>query len=160
VKSNPSIYRLREALDYYRSVAGVSWTICKNAEPGDILFVGQSGEEAGIYAKAIVADHATPEEVNDDFWVDPAGTRVSAWMAPIEGLTPMRHPLLESYLRAFPVLERAARWLHCQGKARHLSDEEGEASLRFIYPDDCGNKREFSQFSWVKICRKTCAAMC
>jgi len=131
-KSNPKIYKLREALDYYRGIADISWTICKNAEPGDFLFIGQSGEEAGIYAKAIVADYTTFKELNDDFFIIPASVRKVAWVAPIEGLTPMRHPILESYLLAFPALEKVAKWLHCQGTTHHLSDEEGEALLRFV----------------------------
>lgn len=131
-KSNPSIYRLREALDYYRGVGDVSWTICKNAKPGDILFIGQSGEEAGIYAKAIVADYPTEENVDDNFWVDPGGAGVRAWMAPIEGLVPMKYPVLEPLLRKFPDLERVVKWLHRQGKACYLDDEEGEALLRFV----------------------------
>jgi len=131
-KSNPNIYKLREALDYFRSVADVSWTICKDAKDGDILFIGQSGKEAGIYAKAFVADCATFEEPNDDFFIDLTGARKRAHVAPIESLALMKHPILEHHLKAFPTLERVAKWLHCEGKCCHLSDEEGEALLRFV----------------------------
>jgi hypothetical protein len=131
-KSNPDVYKLREALDYYRSVTDVSWTICKDAKPSDILFIGLSGEKAGIYAKAIVAGNPTFEELDDDFFINLKGARKLAWVARLWGLVPMKHPILEHHLKAFPVLERVAKWLHCQGKARHLSDEEGKALLRFI----------------------------
>jgi len=133
-KSNPNTYKLREALDYYHSDLDISWTICKDAKDGDILFIGQSGKAAGIYAKACVVADATLEEVelDDDFFIDLAGARKRAHIAPIESLALMKHPILEHHLKAFPTLERVAKWLHCEGKCCHLSDEEGEALLRFV----------------------------
>jgi len=135
-KSNPNVYQIREALDYYRSVADVSWTICKDAKPGDILFIGQSGKEAGIYAKAIVTGDTFKAPYDFHFWLDPEEARKSAWFAPLESLVLMKHPILETALetasRAFPELKRVVKWLHSQGKVRLLSDEEGKALLRFV----------------------------
>ena len=132
-KSNPNVYKLQDALNYYRNVADVSWTICKDAELGDILFIGQSGEEAGIYAKAIVADYACFEAPDDPrFWVNPEGARKAAWMAPLESLNLIEPPILEENLRATPKLGWVVEWLHRQGKACHLTDEKGEAIDRLI----------------------------
>ena len=132
-KSNPQVYKLRDALVYYRSHPDIEphWTICKHAEPGDILFIGKSGESAGIYAKAIVASTTEKEELGDKFWVNPeevAGKLVYA--AAIESLAPMRAS--EPLLRRFSELERVAEWLRSQGAVLYLTDEEGEALLRFV----------------------------
>ena len=134
-KSNPQVYKLREALSYYRSTPDIDvyWTTPKYAEPGDILFIGQSGEKAGIYAKTIVASSPTREELDDKFWVNPeevAGKLVYA--AAIESLALMRTPILEPLLGRFSELERVAKWLHLQGAVLYLTDEEGEALLRFV----------------------------
>lgn len=132
-KSNPDRYRLQDALSYYRSVSDVSWTICKDAEPGDILFIGQSGEQAGIYTRAIVASTTTFEAPDDHpFFVNPEDARKLAWMAPLESLDLIEHPVLERRLKAILVLERVAKWLHLQGAVRRLTDEEGEAIDRLI----------------------------
>jgi len=131
-KSNPNVYKLRDALNFYRGISDVSWTTCKDAEPGDILFIGQSGEEAGIYARAIVASTTTLEAPDDNFFVNPEDARKLAWMATLEPFENLKHPLLEHNLKAILILERVVKLLHLQGTAYHLTEEEGEAIDRLI----------------------------
>ena len=132
-KSNPRVYKLREALTYYRSHPEIElyWTVPKHVNSGDILFIGQSGKDAGIYAVAIIASIPTLEALGDDFFVDP-DIRITAWVARIESLTEKPHPALELSLKAFPILVRVAKWLRSQGAVRYLTDEEGEAIVRFV----------------------------
>jgi len=132
-KSNPNIYKLQDALNFYRGIPDVNWTTCKDAKPGDILFIGQAGEEAGIYARAIIASTTTFEAPEDHpFFVNPKDARKLAWMAPLEPFENLRHPILEPNLLAIPELKRIAKWLHLQGAVCHLSDEEGEAIDKLI----------------------------
>ena len=132
-KSNPNVYKLRDALDFYQGMSDISWTTCKHAKPGDILFIGQAGEEAGIYARAIVASTTILEAPDDHpFFVNPEDARKLAWMAPLEPFENLKHPILEYNLKAILILERIAKWLHLQGAACHLTDEEGEAIDRLI----------------------------
>ena len=136
-KSNPNVYKLRDALTFYRGMSDVSWTTCKPAKPGDILFIGQSGEEAGIYAREIVASTTTfeaPLEEPDHlpFFVNPEDARKLAWMALLEPFENLKHPILEHNLKAILILERVAKLLHIQGAAYHLTEEGGEAIDRLI----------------------------
>ena len=132
-KSNPNVYKLRDALNSYRGMSDISWTTCKHAKPSDILFIGQSGEEAGIYARAIVASTTTFEAPDDHpFFVNPEDARKLAWMAPLEPFENLKHPILEHNLKAILILERVVKLLHLQGAAYHLTEEEGEAIDRLI----------------------------
>ena len=136
-KSNPNVYKLRDALDSYRGMSDISWTTCKHAKPGDILFIGQSGEEAGIYAREIVASTTTfeaPLEEPDHlpFVVNPEDVSKLAWMALLEPFENLKHPILEHNLKAILILERIAKWLHLQGAVRRLTEEQGEAIDRLI----------------------------
>ncbi len=133
-KSNPNVYKLQDAVNFYRGMSDVSWTTCKDAEPSDILFIGQSGEEAGIYARAIVASTTTLEAPNDNFFVNPEDARklALAWMAPLEPFENLKHPILEHNLKAILILERVVKLLHLRRTAYHLTEEEGEAIDRLI----------------------------
>ncbi len=43
-KSNPNVYRLQDALNFYHNELGeMSWTVVKQAKRGDTLYIGQSG---------------------------------------------------------------------------------------------------------------------
>ncbi len=131
-KSNPRVYKLQEALGYYRGLPNVCWTICKNATSGDIIFIGQSGSEAGIYAKAIVASTPSFQEPDDKFWINRKDAIKPMWMAPLSYFVIHRLPVLERSLKMVPELTAVVKWLHSQGGTRHLNDAEGEALLRFI----------------------------
>ncbi len=134
VKSNPNVYKLLDALN--RNASDVEmWTACKDAERDDTLFIGLSGEGAGIYARATVASTPTLETPDDEFWVDPAGPRKPTWMsrlATFENFS--QHPVLERILTAIPALSRVSKLLHSQGSAYYLTDEEGRAIDSLISP--------------------------
>lgn len=134
IKSNPNLYKLLDALNIYRNAADVGmWTACKDAKPGDTLFIGQAGEKAGIYARATVASTPTLETPDDEFWVNPAGVRKPTWMSRLAAFENFRHhPLLEQNLIVIPVLRRVSKLLHIQGAVYHLRKEEGEAIDRLI----------------------------
>ena len=124
-KSNPRVYKLQEALIHYRGLPDVYWTICKDAEIGDIIFIGQSGSEAGIYAKAIVASIPSLQEPDDKFWVNIKDTKEPMWMAHLSTLVIHRHPVLERILKTVPLLTAVVKWLHSQGAGINNPDVLG-----------------------------------
>lgn len=140
-KSNPNKWRLK---DYLRDLDtdDTEWypewwsDVCKDTKPGDTLFIGVSGEEAGIYAKATIASLPCFRTIDEEYAVPP-GSAKQRLGADIEidsfrNLIIHPPPVLESDLLRIPELKRIARWLHIQGAACHLTEEEGEAIDRLI----------------------------
>lgn len=129
-KSNPDTFRLQ---DYLATDPEESrWTVCKDAEPGDTLFIGLSGEEAGIYAKATITSPPTYGGEDPDFWISPEEAKKPRWRAEIEFSQIRRYPILEQNLMAISELKRMSKLLHRQGAACHLTEEEAEAIDRLI----------------------------
>jgi len=130
-KSNPNTFRLQ---DYLATCPTESrWTVCKDAKPGDTLFIALAGEEAGIYATATITSTPTPGPEGPDFWVSPEEAAKPRWRAEIEFSRGwIRCPMLEENLVAIPELKRIAKLLHRQGAACHLTEEEAEAIDRLI----------------------------
>ena len=129
-KSNPNIFRLQEFL--VASPEEARWTVCKDAEVGDTLFIGLSGKEAGIYATATITKLPTYGGEDPDFWIDPKEAAKPRWRAEIKFSRILRSPILKRSLIAIPELERKAKWLNLQGAACHLTEEEAEAIDRLI----------------------------
>ncbi len=129
-KSNPNTFRLQ---DYLAEDPRESrWTVCKDAEPGDTLFIGLSGEEAGIYAMATITSNPILGPEEPDFWISPEEARKPRWRAEIEFSLIRRYPILEQNLMAISELKRVSKLLHRQGAACHLTEEEAEAIDRLI----------------------------
>lgn len=134
-KVNPDRYKLDEALNDYSNNSGeLSWTICRNALPGNILLITSSGNHAGIYAKAKVLSKPTLEFPDDEYWIDLNDTSrsIRTWMATITPLEVLTPSILEGELRQFPDLVPFAKWLHIQGKNRYISDNETSALKRLL----------------------------
>jgi len=127
-KSNPSIFKIEACLEDWlasRSTEGY-WSICKDAKPGDILFIGASGKAAGIYAKAVVESPATFKPGEPDFWVSAERAGKPMWRADIRILKNLvGKQKTDRYLETIPNLMRVARWLHIQGQSCHLTQLEG-----------------------------------
>ena len=129
-KSNPDTFRLQDYLA--TSPKESRWTVCKDAKPGDTLFIGLSGEEAGIYAKATITSSPTYGGEVPDFWVNPEEAKKPRWRAEILFSTIRRRPILEQNLAAISELKRASKLLHRQGATCHLTEEEAVAMDRLI----------------------------
>jgi len=129
-KSKPDIFRLQPFLA--TSPEDARWTVCKDAEIGDTLFIGLSGKEAGIYATAAIISLPTYGGEAPDFWEDRIEAAKPRWRAEIEFRQILHSPLLVHSLAAAPELKRIARWLHIQGAACHLTEEEAEALNRLV----------------------------
>ncbi len=128
-KSNPNTFRLKDYLATHPTDS--RWTICKNAKAGDTLYIGLSGSEAGIYAKATVTLKPIFAGEDSDFWVSPEEAAKQRWRTDIE-ISQIRSPILERNLITIPELKRVAKWLHLQGGACHLTEKEAEALDRLI----------------------------
>jgi hypothetical protein len=67
-KSNPNIEYLRglevNAPDWWSDV-------CRDTKPGDVLFIGISGTDAGIYARAIIISYPRWDTPDPEFYVNP-----------------------------------------------------------------------------------------
>ena len=130
-KSNPNTFRLQDYLTTFPPES--RWTVCKDAKPGDTLFIGLAGEEAGIYATAIVTSRPIFAGEDPDFWILPEEARKPRWRANINLSQNLIHcPLLEQALMAIPELKRVGKLLHRQGAACHLTEEEADAIDRLI----------------------------
>lgn len=130
-KSNLNTFRLQDFLATRPMEA--RWTICKDAKPGDTLFIGLAGEEAGIYATATVTSPPTYGGEAPDFWVDPEEAAKPRWRADINiSENRVYSPIPEQNLVTIPELKRIAKWLHLQGASCHLTEEEAEAIDRLI----------------------------
>ncbi len=137
-KSNPKKWRM---LDYLRRMQLVTdelpdwWSdVCNDAEPGDTLFIGISGPDAGIYAKATIISTPYSDTPDDEFYVNPKDLveRLGAYIDIDSFRNLVDIPILESKLMEIPALRHVAKWLHVQGSRRKLTDEEGEALNRLI----------------------------
>ena len=132
-KSNPNTFRLQDYLAHSPIPTESRWTVCKDAKPGDTLFIGLAGEEAGIYAKATITLTPTKGGEDPDFWIYPEEARKPRWRAEIElSQNRVNRPILEQNLMAIPELKRISKWLHLQGAACHLTEEEAEALNKLI----------------------------
>ncbi|MCL0094918.1 EVE domain-containing protein [Dehalococcoidales bacterium] len=70
-KSNPNTFRLQDYLQVISPTEESRWTVCKDATPGDTLFIGLAGKEAGIYARATITSDPIFRGDDPDFWIDP-----------------------------------------------------------------------------------------
>lgn len=131
-KSSPRIWKTREYLRGLDIDMPDWWSdVCKDVQPGDTLFIGVSGEEAGIYARATIVSRARPDTPDREFYVNPKDVKERLG-ADIDGnsfrnLLREGRPILEDRLNAIPQLGRVARWLHVQGGCCRLSLGECEA---------------------------------
>ncbi len=117
-KSNPSIWRTQEYLRSLGTNAPDWWSdVCKDAEPGDVLFIGISGKDAGIYAKATIRSHPHPDTPDLEFYVNPEDIheRLGADIDSDSFQNRVNRPILETRLMEIPELKRVAKWLHAQG---------------------------------------------
>lgn len=131
-KSNPKIWK---TLDYLkaldRNVPDWWSDVCKDAEPGDILFIGIAGKDAGIYAKATVISCLRWDTPDREFYVNPKdikerlGADIDA--DSFRNLVLEHQPILEARLTEIPELRRVAKWLHVQGARCRLTEDEAEA---------------------------------
>ena len=129
-KSNPNTFRLQ---DYLAEDPKESrWTVCKDAKPGDTLFIGLSGKEAGIYATATITSSPTYGGEDPDFWISSEEARKPRWRAEIKFSTIRSYPIPEQNPAAISELKRISKLLHRQGAACHLTEEEVEAIDRLI----------------------------
>lgn len=130
-KSNPNVFRLQDFLA--TPLEGSRWTVCRDAKPGDILFIGLAGEEAGIYARATITAPPIHRGEDPDFWIDPKEAAKPRWRADIEfSINRVQSPILEQNLAAIPELKRIAKWLHLQGASCHLTEQEAQLLNRLI----------------------------
>lgn len=130
-KSNPNTFRLQDYLA--TSPTESRWTVCKDAKPGDSLFVGLAGKKAGIYAKATITSIPTFGGEDPDFWISPEEAAKPRWRADIEfSENRINRPILGKDLMAVPELKRIAKWLHRQGAACHLTEDEARALNRLV----------------------------
>jgi len=133
-KSNPNTFRLRDYLASLPALPTESrWTVCKDAKPGDTLVIGLSGKEAGIYAAATITSLPTFGGEDPDFWVSPEEAAKPRWRADIKFFQNLiQCPIPEQNLMASPELKRVAKWLHLQGAACYLTEEEARALNKLI----------------------------
>jgi len=124
-KSNPG--KAFKVQEYLRANPKESrWTVLRQTKIFDTLFIGQSGNEAGIYAVATVTSEPAygPEEP-DEFWNDPEQAKKPRWRANVRfNKNLVRSLILEDVLRKDLRLLRVADWLHRQGAVLKLSQEE------------------------------------
>ena len=131
-KANPNKWRLQDYLRSLGTDVPFWWSeVCEDAEPGDILYIGLSGDKAGIYGKATITSDPNPDTPDQEYAVPPgsAKERLGANIDSFHNL--VDHPILEATLRRRS-LERVADWLHIQGAVCHLEHEEAEAICRLI----------------------------
>jgi len=131
-KSNPKIWKTQEYLRTLDMNVPDWWSdVCKDTNPGDILFIGISGPEAGIYARATVISRPRWDMPDREFYVKPEDTkeRLGADIDPdsFRNLLLEGRPILEARLCEIPELKRVARLLHVQGGCCTLTEGEGEA---------------------------------
>ena len=125
-KSNPEKFNLQDCLDGIYSFN--CWTTGKKSKLGDVLFIGLSGKDAGIYIEALITSEPILQKPDGDGWTGPKEELRERWMANIRFLEkPIEPPILERELESNPKLIRIADWLHMQGAVCYLSDEEGKA---------------------------------
>ena len=129
-KSNPDIFGLQAFLA--TSPEESRWTVCKDAEIGDTLFIGLSGKEAGIYATATITSLPTYGGEDPDFWIDPKEAAKPRWRAEIKFRQILPRPILVPSLTVVPELKQIAKWLHLQGATRHLTEEEAGMLNRLV----------------------------
>ncbi len=135
-KANPNKWMLLHFLKDLDKGAPSWWSdVCKDAKPGDTLFMGLSGEkEAGIYAKATIISDPKYNTPDQDYAIPPgsAKERLGADIDTDSFKNLIERPIMEKILEDVPELRPIARWLHAQGARRHLTDEQGEAIDRLI----------------------------
>ncbi len=125
-KSNPEKFNLQDCLDDIYSFD--CWTTGKKSKPDDVLFIGLSGKDAGIYIKAVITSKPIFQKPDGDGWTGPKEELRERWMAKVHfPEKPIEPPILEKELESNPKLIKIADWLHMQGAVRYLSDEEGKA---------------------------------
>ena len=129
-KSNPNVWRTQEYLEGLGTNVPDWWSdVCKHTEPGDILFIGISGKNAGIYAKATVISRPRWDTPDHEFYVNPEDIkeRLGADIDAGSFHNRVDRPILEARLTEIPQLRRVAKWLHVQGACSRLTDDECEA---------------------------------
>jgi len=130
-KSNPNTFRLQDFLSHYPREG--RWTVCKDAKPGDTLFIGLAGEQAGIYATATITSTPIFAGEDPDFWISPEEAAKPRWRADIEfSENLVQSPIRAQNLAAIPELKRIAKWLHLQGAVCHPTEDEARALNRLI----------------------------
>jgi len=129
-KSNPNVWKTQEYLTGSGTNVPDWWSdVCKHTEPGDILFIGISGINAGIYAKATVISRPRWDTPDHEFYVNPEDVkeRLGADIDTGSFQNRVDRPILEARLTEIPELRRVAKWLHVQGACCRLTDDECEA---------------------------------
>lgn len=88
--------------------------MCTHTKPGDMLFIGISGKNAGIYAKATVISRPCWDTPDHEFYVNPEDIRERLGADIDAGSFHNRvdRPVLEARLNEIPQLRRVAKWLH------------------------------------------------
>lgn len=131
-KSNPDIWDLISFLD--SNIKTSDWTIVKTARPNDLLFIGLSGKDAGIYAVARVcsAPQLTSEQ-DDEFTKTKGWFEKPRWRSRVQIIkSKANNPILEEELtNTFP-LSDVSEWLHRQGASRLLFPEEAKALMKLF----------------------------
>ncbi len=71
-KSNPNVWKTQEYLKGLGTNVPDWWSdVCKDAEPRDPLFIGVSGENAGIYGKATIISCPCFDTPDLEFYINP-----------------------------------------------------------------------------------------
>jgi hypothetical protein len=132
-KSNPNKWRLKDYLKALDEGDPGWWSdVCKDAKPGDILFIGLSGGDAGIYAKANIISRPYLGIPDREYYINSKDVkqRLGVDVGSFHNL--VDRPILEHSLLKIKELNRVARWLHVQGGNRHLTEKEGRVLNRLI----------------------------
>lgn len=133
-KVNPNKWRLQDYLTSLGTDIPECWSdVCRDAKPGDALFIGLSGKEAGIYAKATITSRPYYDYFYEEFYVNLEDAKQKRLGASIDSFqNKIDCPVFERDLLGIAELRRVARWLHVQGGCCHLTEEEAEALNRLI----------------------------
>ena len=132
-KSNPNIFRLQDYLKTVSPGEKSRWRVCRKAKPGDTLFIGLAGKEAGIYAAATITSTPIARGGNPDLFISPEEAAKPRWRADIEfSINRVQCPIPEQALAAIPELKPIAEWLHRQGACRYLTEKQGQILNRLI----------------------------
>ncbi len=125
-KSNPNIWKTQEYLKGLGTNMPDWWSdVCKDTRLGDILFIGISGKDAGIYAKTTVISCPRWDTPDREFYVNPED--VEERLGADINADSFRNLVLEARPTEIPELRRVAKWLHVQGACCRLTEDEAEA---------------------------------
>ena len=135
VKTNPKTYDLIRCLEENETFEGWSWSVGARVQPGNILFIGLSGSQAGIYARATIAGRPNRGNITGDdlgYWIDLEEAKKERFYAAVSSFQKIGAPISEHKLRTHPTLIKVADWLRNQGAVKYLTDKEGKAIDRLL----------------------------